>query len=144
MFTAAHSSAFGRSHGFANAYARVGVETSVSSASDHKLIELLFNAFMDTLVVARGAMRAKQIEPKGAAIGRAVRIIEEGLKSALDLEAGGSLAADLHGLYAYVNLRLLQANLRNDEAALDECARLIGPLRDAWVAIGPEVEAGKL
>ena len=144
MFNAAPSSAFGRSHGFASAYARVGVETSVNSASAHKLIELLFNGFMDAIVLARGAMRARQIETKGNAIGRAARIVEEGLKAGLNLEAGGRLAADLDSLYAYVGLRLLQANLRNDEAALDECVRLIGPLRDAWIAIGPQVEAGKL
>jgi flagellar protein FliS len=143
MFTATPS-AFGRSHGFANAYARVGVETSVNSASAHKLIELLFNGFMDAIVQARGAMRARQIEAKGKAIGRAVRIVEEGLKAGLNLEGGGRLAADLNALYAYVGLRLLQANLRNDESALDECARLLGPLRDAWVAIGPQVEAGNL
>jgi flagellar protein FliS len=144
MFTAAHPSAFGRSNGFANAYARVGVETSVNVASAHKLIELLFNGFMDQLALARGAMRAKQIEVKGNAIGRAARIVEEGLKAGLNIEAGGRLAQDLSSLYAYVALRLLQANLRNDEAALDECVRLIGPLRDAWVAIGPQVEAGNL
>ena len=144
MFTAAPPSAFGRSFGFANAYARVGVETSVNSASAHKLIELLFNGFMDALVTARGAMRAGQIEAKGKAIGRAARIVEEGLKAGLNLEGGGRLAADLDSLYAYVGLRLLQANLKNDEAALDECARLLGPLRDAWVAIGPQVEAGNL
>ncbi len=144
MFTAAPSSAFGRSHGFANAYARVGVETSVNAASAHKLIELLFNGFMDAIVLARGAMQGKQIEAKGKAIGRAARIVEEGLKAGLNLEAGGRLAADLDALYAYVGLRLLQANLRNDEAALDECVRLIGPLRDAWIAIGPQVEAGNL
>ena len=144
MFNAAPHSAFGRSHGFANAYARVGVETSVNAASAHKLIELLFNGFMDAIVLARGAMRAKQIETKGNAIGRAARIVEEGLKAGLNLEAGGRLAADLDSLYAYVGLRLLQANLRNDEAALDECVRLIAPLRDAWIAIGPQVEAGKL
>ena len=144
MFTAAPPSAFGRSHGFANAYARVGVETSVNSASAHKLIELLFNGFMDAVALARGAMRAKQIEAKGNAIGRAARIVEEGLKAGLNLEAGGRLAADLNSLYAYVALRLLQANLRNDESALDECANLIAPLRDAWIAIGPQVEAGNL
>ena len=144
MFTAAHPSAFGRSNAFASAYARVGVETSVNSASAHKLIELLFNGFMDQIVLARGAMRAKQIAAKGQAIGRAARIVEEGLKAGLDLQAGGQLAEDLHALYAYVCVRLLQANLRNDESALDECVRLIGPLRDAWIAIGPEVEAGNL
>ena len=142
MFTA--PSAFGRSHGFANAYARVGVETSVNSASAHKLIELLFNGFIESINLAKGAMRNRQIEAKGKAIGRAARIVEEGLKAGLNLQAGGRLAADLDSLYAYVGLRLLQANLKNDEAALDECARLLGPLRDAWVAIGPQVEAGNL
>ena len=144
MFSTASPSAFGRSGGFASAYARVGVETSVNAASAHKLIELLFNGFMDSISLARGAMRSKQIEAKGKAIGRAARIIDEGLKAGLNLEAGGRLAADLDSLYAYVSLRLLQANLRNDEAALDECASLIAPLRDAWIAIGPQVEAGKL
>jgi flagellar protein FliS len=144
MFTAAHPSAFGRSHGFANAYARVGVETSVHSASSHKLIELLFNGFVDSVALARGAMRANQIEAKGKAIGRAARIVEEGLKAGLNMEAGGRLAEDLDALYAYVALRLTAANLRNDESALDECVRLIGPLRDAWTAIGPQVEAGNL
>ena len=144
MFTTTPPSASSRAHGFANVYARVGVETSVNAASAHKLIELLFNGFMDALSLARGAMRAKQIEAKGNAIGRAAKIIEEGLKAGLNLEAGGRLADDLNSLYAYVALRLLQANLRNDEEALDECARLIGPLRDAWVVIGPQVESGKL
>jgi len=143
MFTAASPSAFARFQGFASAYARVGVETSVSTASAHKLIELLFNGFMDSIALARGAMQARQIEAKGKAIGRAARIIEEGLKAGLNLEAGGRLAEDLDALYAYVGLRLLHANLRNDESALDECVRLIGPLRDAWIAIGPQVEAAK-
>jgi flagellar protein FliS len=144
MFTSALPSAFGRPQGFANAYARVGVETSVNSASAHKLIELLFNGFMDAVVQARGAMRARQIEIKGKAIGRAARIVEEGLKASLNFEDGGKLAGDLAALYAYVTVRLTYANLRNDEAALDECVRLISPLRDAWISIGPQVEAGDL
>ena len=60
---------------------------------------------------------------KGREIGRAVRIVEEGLKASLNLSAGGALAADLSELYAYVTLRLTQANLKNDAAALDECQR---------------------
>ncbi len=143
MFTSANHSAFGRSHGFANAYARVGIETSVNSASAHKLIELLFTGFMDAVSQARGAMRNRQIETKGKAIGRAARIVEEGLKAGLNLEDGGKLAHDLSSLYAYVAIRLTYANLRNDESALDECVRLIEPLRDAWITIGPIVEAGR-
>jgi flagellar protein FliS len=39
-----------------------------------------------------------------------------------------------------VCLRLIQANLNNDEAALDECLRLMAPLREAWQAIGDRVD----
>jgi flagellar protein FliS len=144
MFTSTHTSAFGRPQGFAQAYARIGVETSVNSASAHQLIGLLFDGFMDSLVLAKGAMRARQIETKGKAIGRAARIVEEGLKSSLNLDEGGKLASDLHALYCYVTIRLTYANLRNDESALDECVSLIAPLREAWIGIGPAVEAGKL
>jgi flagellar protein FliS len=144
MFNSSQPYAYARSQGFANAYARVGVETSVNSASAHKLIELLFNGFIESVTQARGAMRARQIEAKGKAIGRAARIVEEGLKAGLDMKAGGKLAEDLSALYAYVAVRLTYANLRNDESALDECVRLIDPLREAWISIGPQVEAGNL
>ncbi|HEX7689502.1 MAG TPA: flagellar export chaperone FliS [Burkholderiaceae bacterium] len=145
MFTSAYApSTFGRAQGFAQAYARIGAETSVNSASAHHLITLLFNGFIDSVTLARGAMREGRIEAKGKAIGRAARIVEEGLKAGLNMQEGGKLAADLSALYAYVALRLTVANLRNDESALDECVRLINPLREAWISIGPQVEAGNL
>jgi flagellar protein FliS len=144
MFTPSFSpAAIGRSRQFASAYANVGVETAVNAASSHKLIELLFTGFMDSLAQARGAMRSRQIEAKGKAITRAARIVEEGLKAGLNLKDGGKLAEDLSLLYAYVAVRLTYANLKNDEAALEECATLIGPLREAWISIGPEVEGMK-
>jgi flagellar protein FliS len=33
------------------------------------------------------------------------------------------------------------ANLRNDEAALEECQRLMRPLQEAWIAIGDSAPA---
>jgi flagellar protein FliS len=51
------------------------------------------------------------------------------------------LAADLAALYAYITLRLTQANLRNDVAALDECLALMQPVREAWASIAPQVDA---
>lgn len=127
---------------FAAAYARVGAQAAVAGATPHRLVALLFDGYVDALAQARGAMRDGRAEAKGQAIVRAVRIIDEGLRAPLNLDAGGRLAADLHALYGYVAVRLTQANLRNDEAALDECLRLMQPLRDAWSAIGPQVEKG--
>jgi flagellar protein FliS len=121
------------------AYQQVGVETGISGASPHKLVAMLFDGYMAAIADAKGGIRAKDVERKTRAITRAVRIIDEGLRSALNVEAGGQLAADLRDLYAYVSLRLTQANLRSDEAMLDECQTLIEPLRSAWTAIAPQV-----
>lgn len=136
MYSSALPSPFGRRPNFAQAYRSIAAETGVAAATPHRLVAMLFDGFMESVAEARGAMRAREIERKCRAIGRAVRIVEEGLRGHLNLEAGGRLASDLNQLYGYVVLRLTQANLRNDEAALDECHRLIQPLQEAWLAIG--------
>lgn len=120
-----------------NAYLQVGMETSVSSASPHRLVAMLFDALSDALARARGAMQAGQIAEKGQAIGHAVRIVEEGLRSSLNLDKGGAIATDLNRLYGYLAARLTHANLHNDAAALQECSELIEPVRSAWLAIDP-------
>jgi flagellar secretion chaperone FliS len=121
-------------------YQQVRVESKVDGASPHELVTMLFEGFMEAVAQARGAMREKRPEIKGAAIGRAVRIVEEGLRAGLDLRAGGTLARDLDELYNYLAMRLTLANLRNDEAALEECQRLMRPLHEAWLAIAEEAE----
>jgi flagellar secretion chaperone FliS len=119
----------------AGAYQQVHVSSGVMGASAHGLIGLLFDGLLGALAEARGAIRSRNIAAKGKAIGRAVRIVDEGLSAALNLEQGGPLAADLRSLYSYIAVRLTHANLHNDEAALEECARLIEPLRSGWAAI---------
>ena len=125
----------------AKAYRQVGLETGVDAASPHQRVLMLIDGFQDALVQARGAIAARDVETKGRAIGRAVRIIEEGLRAALNQEAGGSLAGSLDALYRYITVRLTQANSNNDVAALEECSRLMEPVRSAWVAIGAQVGA---
>jgi flagellar protein FliS len=139
MFASPYSSRGLRGAQRGSLYHQVSVETRLSSASPHQLVAMLFDGFMEALAQARGAMRSGQLEAKGLAIGRAVSIIEEGLRPGLDLSAGGALARDLHDLYGYLTLRLTQANLRNSEPMLDECQRLMRPLQDAWTAIGGQV-----
>jgi flagellar protein FliS len=132
-FSAARPS--GRSAPYAQMYSRVGVETDIAQASPHKLVAMLFDGYFESIVRAKAALAAGDTALKGAEIGRAARIVDEGLKAGLDLSAGGSLAADLSDLYAYVTQRLTHANLKNDVAALDECRNLLQPLREAWLSI---------
>lgn len=120
---------------FAGTYQRVHVETSVTDASPHRLVGMLFDGALDAISAARGDLARGDLASKGSRIGRAVRIVEEGLRGGLDHQAGGSVAANLDPLYAYIVKRLTHANLYNDDAALSECAELLGPLRDAWAAM---------
>lgn len=120
----------------AMAYQTTAVEIQVAGADPHRLVTLLFEGFDHALAEAQGAIAQRDTERKCRAITRALRIVDEGLRSALDLKAGGALARDLHELYGYVAKRLSQANARNDPALLVECKRLMQPLHEAWIAIG--------
>lgn len=122
----------------ATAYKRIAAETSVQGADPHALVSLLYDALLQSITQARGALSRGEVETKGAALGKAVRILEEGLKAGLNLREGGELAANLHQLYSYSVMRLTQANLRNDAKALEEVAKLIEPLAQSWKTIrGP-------
>jgi flagellar protein FliS len=143
MFSPQFSPAASRANPFANVYRQVDAETALASATPHRLVAMLFDGCLEALAQARGALRNGQIEAKCRALTRASRIVDEGLRAPLNLRDGGELAADLHALYGYLNNRLTLANLRNDEALLDECQRLITPLRDAWLEIGPRVGAAR-
>jgi flagellar secretion chaperone FliS len=122
-------------------YAQVGVETSTQGASPHRLVGMLFEGYMESIARARGAMRDGLVEVKGAAISKAVSIVEEGLRASLNRDAGGKLSQDLDDLYTYVAMRLTLANVRNDVSMLDECQRLVQPVQEAWESIAPKAAA---
>lgn len=139
MFASSYTARSNPRHLAGQLYNQIGVETRVSTASAHQLVAMLFDGYMEAVAQARGAMRSGNRQVKAQALSRAVRIIEEGLRAGLDLRAGGQLARDLNDLYTYLTQRLTLANVRDDESALDECQRLLTPLRDAWMAIAPQV-----
>ena len=129
------SSPFAARNQRASMYTKVGLETDVQAATPHRLVAMLFDGTFDAMAQAVQAIQAGNVELKGRALSRAVRILDEGLRAGLDLSAG-QLATDLRELYGYVCMRLTQANLRSDVAAIEECQRLLTPVREAWTAIG--------
>jgi len=124
------------------AYAAVQAHTDVEGADPHRLVLLMLEAALAAVRRAAERMRARDVATKGAAIGRAIQILEEGLIASLDERAGGELAGRLKDLYAYMTRRLLLASMRNDPEGCDEVARLLGEIRDAWAAIGAAEGAG--
>lgn len=128
---------------FADSYHRVHVETSTQAADPHKLIEMLLQGAIDAINQARGALDRRDIKVKGEQIGKAVRIVEEGLRASLDSTTGGRIAADLDQLYGYIVRKLTLANIRNDDQALMECAQLLAPISEAWSGIRNTAGSGR-
>ena len=123
----------------AAAYREISATTALDGASPHKLVSLLYSALATQVANARGAIDRHDIAEKGRAIAHAVRIIEEGLRAPLDMRGGGAIALNLHDLYEYIVRRLTLANLKNDGAALSECAVLVQTLREGWDGIADQV-----
>jgi len=112
-----------------------GYKTEVEFASPHRLIQMLFDGALKRIAFAKGAMQRKQIAEKGRFISQAIAIVG-GLRSSLDKEQGGEIAANLDALYAYIDGQLLLANLNNNEEILDEVTGLLREVKGSWDSIG--------
>lgn len=119
----------------AAAYKRVGTQTSVEGANPHQLICMLYEGLLQALRVAHAATMRGEFEAKGKEIGKAVRILDEGLKAVLNDAAGGELATNLRGVYNYSISRLTRANIHNDAPMIQEVIELIVPVYEAWKSI---------
>ena len=114
------------------AYANIGLETQVLSASPEHLITLLFDGARAAIMKARLHMQNNNIEGRGIAISKAIDIVDSGLKVSVDLEAGGELAKNLVATYELIIRNLLLANLNADAEKLDLAERLLTDIGSAW------------
>lgn len=115
-------------------YQTVNTQAQIGDASPHRLIQMLMEGGMSRLAQARGAMQHGQVAIKGELISKAIGIIG-GLREGLDLQQGGEVAANLDCLYEYMVSRLIEANLNNDVALVDEVAGLLRNVKSGWDAI---------
>ena len=114
------------------AYAQIGVESAVMSASQQQLVTMLFDGVLSALVRARLFMQDNNQQGKGVSLSKAINIIENGLRVSLDEKSKDELTQNLIALYSYMVRRLLQANLRNDVSAVEEVETLMRNIADAW------------
>lgn len=117
-------------------YQKLGIESEVSNASPHRLIQLLFEGALGRLAAAQGAMERGDIAVKGEMLGKAIGIVG-GLRSSLDMEAG-EISERLDQLYEYINLRLLEASAQNDIDKVVEVIQLLKTVKSGWDEIGPQ------
>ncbi len=110
----------------------------VADASPVRLVQIMYEHVLSHLATAQGCMeRIKSNMPlnevvvKGAAIGKAVRLIGQ-LNASLRMEQGGKIAENLRNLYLYMLDRLTQANVTNDAQIVSEVAGLVRKIKGGW------------
>jgi flagellar protein FliS len=112
----------------------------IVTASGVELIVQFYDEMIRNIQIARSILTKgdtltfDEIKEKGKVISKAMNIVT-GLAEALDMEKGGDISINLSKLYEFVNMRLLNANLNNDPAMLDEALRVLHELREAWEGI---------
>lgn len=115
-------------------YQTVSTQAQTTEASPHRLIQMLMEGGLTRLAQARGAIDRNQVALKGELISKAIGIIG-GLREGLNLELGGEVAANLDSLYEYMTTRLVEANVQNEVAPLDEVSGLLRNVKSGWDAI---------
>lgn len=116
----------------AQAYASVGLETKVLSASPQQLITLLFQGAEAALAKARLYMQKGDVARRGEAISKAIDIVDSGLKASVNTDEGGEVATSLVATYELISHYLLMANLHADEQRLTQAETMLKDIGEAW------------
>jgi flagellar protein FliS len=118
-------------------YGRGAVESEVNFASPHRIIQMLMEGALSKIATAKGCIVRNDIAEKSRQITWGMNIIQ-GLRTSLDAQKGGDVAANLDSLYEYMGRRLLEANVTNDVAILDEVSSLLMEVKAGWDNIPAE------
>jgi flagellar protein FliS len=99
-----------------------------------ELIRLLYQKAIASVREAREHLAARRIIERTGAINKAYLVLVE-LSVSLNAEEAPELSARLAALYAYMQKRLLDANLKQQDQPLAEVLGLLMTLSQAWNAI---------
>lgn len=102
---------------------------SVTTASPQELTLMLYDGALKFIRLAKLAITQGNVDLKNTNIQKTQAIIRE-LRLTLNKEI--AISANLDSLYDYLWRRLVDANVKNDEAILDEVLEFVTELRDTW------------
>lgn len=111
-------------------------QTSVKTATQGRVIVMLYEEALRQIDLALDGIHSdtRQLDRINNSIIKAQSIITE-LMVSLDMEQGGEIAQNLFRLYLFFNDRLMEGNVKKEDAPLTEVKQLMTDLRDAWKQI---------
>ncbi|WEJ63373.1 flagellar export chaperone FliS [Thiomicrorhabdus lithotrophica] len=124
---------------FAQKYASNYVETSVSEATPHKLVQMLYEGVIRHLKVSKVFMEQKNYEKKAFHLNKSLSIIN-GLKTGVDIENAGDVAANIYELYDYCYRTVFSASRDNDLSKIDEILTIFSDLDESWKQMPSEIK----
>lgn len=110
------------------------LENQVLGADPIGLVLLLNEGAMGAMRQASVLLQEGSIEGRSNAITKSMQIVAE-LQSTLDLDRGGEIAQNLAQLYAFTQDRLIEANVEQKVAPLEEAYAVISILQQGWKEI---------
>jgi len=105
-------------------------ETQIMTASQGKLVVLLYEGTIRFIDNALTALKDKKLDAVNNNLLRAQDIVTE-LALSINFEAG-DLASKMYNLYMYFNRRLVEANIRKDKEPILEVRGMLVSLLEAW------------
>jgi flagellar secretion chaperone FliS len=117
-------------HAIAQRYKAVQVKT----CSPGELLVLLFEGARRFLGEAAAAVRTGERERAGERIGKAIAVLGE-LDCGLRPSEAPELCKNLRAVYGFCKTSLIQANMRQDPALIDDVARVLEPIAGAFTQV---------
>ncbi|PKH98302.1 flagellar protein FliS, partial [Shewanella sp. 11B5] len=115
-------------------YRKVSLDSEISVASPHRIIQMMFAGGLERLAQSRYAIENRDMNNKGLFIGKAIGIVN-GLNNSLNMDEGGEIAGNLSQLYDFIIMKVTEANLKNDTQAIDDAVAVLRTLKEGWDAI---------
>lgn len=120
--------------GSIQSYQRVSIESELTNASPHRIIQMMYTGAIENILQSRLALNSNDFAKKGMHISKAIAIISA-LNNCLDFEKGGEIATNLSQLYDFILCSLSKANLDNDEQLLSDSIGVLTNIKDGWEQI---------
>ena len=106
-------------------------KTTVYTASNEKILIMLYDGAIHFLNKAKIAINEKNYEQSHNTLIGAQRILEEFINT-IDKEPNPELANNLINLYEYFITRLVQANIKHEIGPVDEVLKFLKDLKSTW------------
>jgi flagellar secretion chaperone FliS len=123
--------------GSLQAYKKVSVDSQLSAASPHKVVQMLMAGAIERLVQGKAAMLQGNISVKGERLGKALDIVIS-LRGCLSMDDGGDIARNLDQLYEFMITQITTANQQNEPKPIDDVIEIIREIKSAWDQIPNE------